>query len=339
MSRKLASIQVVAKVEPIVNADSIERITVLGWELVAKKGDFKEGQMCVYCEIDSVLPELPEFEFLRKTKFRIRTIRLRGQISQGIAFPMDKLALPVRTYEIGEDVTEILGVKKWEPIIPAHLQSEIKGAFPSFIPKTDETRVQVLEPVLKRFAGTMCYATEKIDGSSVTYYLKDGEFGVCSRNLELKEKEGNSQWKFARENKIEEKLRELGRNLALQGEVFGAGIQGNPYKIKDVQVRFFNVFDIDEYAYLKWGSAVTLLDQLGLPLVPTKFDVLELPDNAKDCVDLAIFKSAINPEVWAEGIVIRPHEEIVDLEMARNFGNGRLSFKAVNPEFLIAGGE
>ena len=80
--RNLASIQKISKLEPIPNADTIEKATVLGWELVVKKGEFKEGDLCVYCEIDSVLPERPEFEFLRTKKFRIKTIKFKGQISQ-----------------------------------------------------------------------------------------------------------------------------------------------------------------------------------------------------------------------------------------------------------------
>jgi RNA ligase (TIGR02306 family) len=89
--RKLASIQKVVKVEPIENADSIEKLTVLGWSVVAKIGEFKEGDYCVFCEIDSILPDKPEFEFLRSKRFRIKTCRMRNTLSQGIVFPLSIL--------------------------------------------------------------------------------------------------------------------------------------------------------------------------------------------------------------------------------------------------------
>ncbi|MFK7932768.1 MAG: RNA ligase (ATP) [Saprospiraceae bacterium] len=196
--RKLASIQRIKALAPIPNADAIVRATVLGWQLVVRKDEFQVGDLCVYIEIDSVLPPRPEFEPIRQRTNRIKTIRLRGQISQGICFPLS--ILPVGTpIEEDLDVTEILNITKYEPPIPAQLAGTMKGNFPSFIPKTEETRVQVLANLLEKYAGEMCFVTEKLDGSSVTYYLNNDEFGVCSRNLDLLETESNSFWKVARE--------------------------------------------------------------------------------------------------------------------------------------------
>ena len=112
--RKLVSIQEIKDIKPIENADKIEVVKVLGWNVVVKKDEFKIGDKIVYAEIDSLFPEKEEFEFLRDRHFRIRTIRLRGQVSQGICFPMD--ILPEGNYEIGDDVTKILGVTKYEPL-------------------------------------------------------------------------------------------------------------------------------------------------------------------------------------------------------------------------------
>ena len=112
--RKLASIQKIVSLEPIKDADKIEKATVLGWELVvAKKDNFKVGDLVVYCEVDSILPDKPEFEFLRERKFRIKTIKLRGQVSQGICFPLS--ILPKAKYNEGEDVTEVFGARKYDP--------------------------------------------------------------------------------------------------------------------------------------------------------------------------------------------------------------------------------
>ena len=224
--RTLATLQRIKALAPIEGADAILKATVLGWQLVVKKNEFQIGDLVIYCEIDSLMPDRPEFEFLKPRAMRIRTVRLRGQVSQGICFPLTLLPAGAPRTE-GSDVTDILGITKYEPPMPASLSGLAKGLFPSFIPKTDETRVQVLQELLEKYAGTTCYVSEKLDGSSVTYFLRHGEFGVCSRNLELLETSENSLWNVARVLAIEEKLRALNRNLALQGEIIGEGIQGN----------------------------------------------------------------------------------------------------------------
>ncbi|MEZ0368212.1 MAG: RNA ligase (ATP) [Candidatus Sericytochromatia bacterium] len=328
--RKLASIQKIGNIEAIAGADAIVRAGVLGWQVVIRKDEFQSGDLCVYCEIDSLLPDKPEFEFLKPRGMRIRTVRLRGQISQGICFPLSVLPEGIEALE-GLDVTKILGVVKYEPPIPASLAGQVKGPFPGFIPKTDETRVQVLQPVLDTFAGTPCYVTEKLDGSSVTYYLHDGEFNVCSRNLNLLDDGRNSLWKVARTLEIEAKLRSLGWNACLQGEIIGEGIQGNKYKLKGQSVRFFSLFDIDAYRFLDFAEFTTRLAALDLPTVPVLETDYRLEAEIPALVAKSVGKSVLNPELQREGIVIRPlSEQITALESL-----GRVSFKAINPEFLL----
>ncbi len=324
--RKLASIQRISKLEPIEGADSIVKATVLGWQLVVKKGEFKEGDLCVYCEIDSILPEKPEFEFLKPRKMRIRTIKLRGQISQGICFPLSILPEDVKIEE-GKDVTEILGITKYEPPIPANLEGVAKGKFPSFIPKTDETRVQVLQDVLDKYKGETFFYTEKLDGSSATYYYNDGEFGVCSRNLELLETEENTLWKLAREHNIEEKLKSQNKNIAIQGEIIGESVQGNKYKLRGQHIYFFNVYDIDEHRFLDLDEFENFFSNLELKTVPMLERNYKLSNNIEELVELATGKSVL-ADVQREGIVLRPVKEIVD-------NTGRISFKAINPKFLL----
>ena len=145
VNRKLASIRKIGSVSPVEGADNIELVHVDGWQCISKKGDFKEGDFCVYFEIDSFLPIRPEFEFLRKSSyrkmggkegFRLKTIRLRGQLSQGLAMPIQLFKeLPYEGYELfkeddhgygnGYDVTETLGVTKYEPPIPAQKASNV----------------------------------------------------------------------------------------------------------------------------------------------------------------------------------------------------------------------
>ena len=328
--RKLASIQRIKNIEPIEGAEAIEKATVLGWQLVIRKSEFKIGDLCVYIEIDSVLPNMPEFEVIRSKTNRIKTIKLRGQISQGICFPLDILPKDVDLLE-DMDVTELLGITKFEPPIPANLAGEIKGLFPSFMPKTDETRVQVLEGLLQNYEGTSCYITEKLDGSSVTFYLKDNEFGVCSRNLDLLYNESKSMWKFAIENDLENKLKSLNINIALQGEIIGEGIQKNKYKQRGQTVYFFNVFDIDSYNYFSLNEVKTLLKGLELNMVPVLDESYLLESSVESVILKSQVRSVLSKDTIAEGIVIRPVEEKID----KNIMQGRISFKAINPNFLI----
>jgi RNA ligase (TIGR02306 family) len=325
--RKLASIQKIRSLEPIEGADAIEKAQVLGWQLVVKKGEFKVGDFCVYCEIDSLLPDKPEFAFLKPRKMRIKTVKLKGQVSQGICFPLTILPQGTPISE-GMEVSEILGITKYEPSIPAFLEGVMKGRFPSFIPKTDEPRVQNMQDFLDQYQGENCYITEKIDGSSVTYYIRNGEFGVCSRNMELVEDEKNSLWKYAREADLENKLRSLNKNLALQGEIVGENIQKNTLKLKGQTVFFFNVFDIDAYKYLDFKEYISLIESLDLKTVPIVEEEYTLENDINKLVEKSIGKSLINPQGWREGIVIRSQKE--------QFINGeRFSFKAVNPKFLL----
>lgn len=337
--RKLASIQKIKSLEPIEGADAIEKATVLGWQLVVKKGEYKVGDLAVYCEIDSLLPDRPEFEFLKPRGMRIRTIRLRGQVSQGICFPLTILPDHIHPEE-DLDVTESLGIIKYEPPIPAYLSGKVKGKFPSFIPKTDETRVQILQKVLDKYQGVSCYVSEKLDGSSATYFLKDNEFGVCSRNMELYEDDENSFWKVARELNVEEKLRSLNKNIAIQGELIGEGIQDNKLRLRGQTVRIFNAFDIDRFEYYPYQEFLDLMVKLDLPIVPIMEADYKLENNIEAIVKKATVKSLICKDVWAEGIVIRPHLEKMDLLLSiESFNTGRVSFKAINPEFLIKYGE
>ncbi len=342
--RKLASIQTVNAVEPIPNADAIEKIRVLGWWVVSKKGEHQPGDKLVYCEIDSLLPVRPEFEFLRAGSFkpatdetaagfRIKTVRLRGQVSQGICFPL--ALLPAGTPdEDGTDVTDALGIRKWEPPVPVGMSGKVKGGFPGFLPKTDETRVQVLEAMLERNRGKTFAVTEKLDGTSFSAFVRQSSFGVCSRNLWMDETdEGNLHARVARMLKLDEKLRaaqeRLGFDLALQAEVIGPGIQKNKYALKEVTLRFFNAFDISAHRYLDSADTAALLAEMGLESVP-QLGTLVLNHTVDELVAFSEGTSVLNPNVQREGVVLRPPVEESDADIG-----GRLSFKAINPKFLL----
>ena len=332
MERKLASIQVIRDIRPIEGADAIELAIINDWQVVvAKNVGHQIGDHVVYCEIDSFLPIQEEFEFLRKSSykkmadqegFRLKTIKLRGQVSQGLILPMSIFGDFGWTAYEGLDVTERLGIVKYEPPIPAELAGKVKGNFPSFIPKTDEERIQNLTKEYEAWKSQLFYVTEKLDGSSATYYFRDGEFGVCSRNLDLEETEGNTFWKVARELKLEEWLGTHSTNYAIQGELIGEGIQGNPYKIKGQTVRFFNAFNIDKYEYLNLEEFESLIASMGLETVPVLDRAFALPDTIEDLLKYAEQKSELNSQFDREGVVIRSIDR-------------KISFKVISNKFLL----
>ena len=353
MERKLASIQSVVSVEPIEGADRIEKIQVLGWRLVAKKGDFRPGDLCVYFEIDSLLPESPEFEFLRERKFRIRTMKMRGAISQGLAMPLSVVTdtLSITLDEIadengvplqeGDDVTELIGVKKYEPPIPMNLSGEIFGTFPThLLPKTDEQRLQSAPGVLEEIKDKTVYVTAKMDGTSATYYLgPDGHFGVCSRNWELKPDDANVLWQLAKKYDIETTLRamadQFGYHLAVQGEACGPGIAGNRMQLKEHRLFVFNVYSIDRREY--WApefigsfSLVMPGDLEGVPLL----DILVPEEQPKTVDEWLVHAERFYQGQSVEGIVVRSMREEYSPTL-----QGRLSFKVVSNRYLLEHGE
>ena len=346
MERKLSTIRKIKEINPIEGADAIELAVVDGWQVVvAKNVGHQVGDLVVYCEIDSFLPIEPEFEFLRKSSykkmgdqegFRLKTIKLRGQISQGLILPYS--VIPIAQFATaadlpeGMDVSEMLGIVKYEPPIPAQLAGKVKGSFPSFLRKTDEERIQNLEKEYTEWTLSskhQFYATEKLDGSSFTCYIKNGEFGVCSRNMDLLETEDNTFWAVARKLDLENKLRSFGKNICFQGEMVGSGIQGNHYNMKDQTVFFYNIFIIDEREYVGYDEFRNMLFDLDLACVPVLSYPFNFPADSVAALPTvsallrsAEGKSVLNDKVEREGLVIRSMDRTI-------------SFKAISNKFLL----
>lgn len=400
--RKLATIRRIADINPIPGADAIIRLTVDGWELVsAKDNGFQIGDLIVYFEIDSFLPVIPAFEFLRSRcykstahlgeGFRLRTIKLRGQISQGLAMPLGEF------FELneqdnnwytpngvclqeGDDVTDYIGVKKWEAAPEREGNSfgptKARGTFPSFLRKTDQDRVQncygkvkswatvsiqneilelpedaaIPEGVYKMADGRYVRktvvalndnellergqfeATLKLDGSSMTIYNYDGQYGVCSRNLELKRDAENTFWKTAINTRILPALVHGGYNVAVQGELMGPNIQGNRENLAVHTFFIFDVFDIDRQVYLAPAERLEFLVKLAneglidlqhFNRVPN-LGVVSLSDypSVKDFL-AAANRPSISHKI-AEGVVYKSMIE------------GGPAFKAINDNYLLA---
>ena len=334
--RKLASVVKIIDIQPIPNADAIVAAKVKGWNVVVKRDEFKVGDLAVYYEIDSFLPIRPQFEFLRKSSFkrmgtaegfRLKTIKLRGQLSQGLLTPIPEGIIDPKE---GYDLTEALDIVKYEPPIPAQLAGKIKGTFPSFIPKTDETRIQNFESDIGFSpVGERVYVTEKLDGTSFTCYFNNGVFGVCGRNWELTETNDNSLWRMANMLELKEKLTKYGKNIALQGELIGAGINGNLYGLSDHKLFFFTGYDIDKGRRMFFDELEWLLFRFEVPMVPVleKYGYVLPTENLVDnMLKYAEGKSVLNMGVDREGVVVRGLE--------REF-----SFKAISNTYLLGNKE
>ena len=331
--RKLASVVKIVEIQPIPGADAIVVATVKGWKVVVKVNEYKVGDLAVYYEIDSFLPIRPQFEFLRKSSykrmgsgegFRLKTIRLRGQISQGLLTPIPE---GISNPKEGDDLTEALDIVKYEPPIPAQLAGKIKGTFPSFIPKTDEIRIQNFESEVGFSpVGERAYVTEKLDGTSFTCYFNNGVFGVCGRNWELSETSDNSLWRMANVLQLKEKMTKHGKNIALQGELVGAGINGNLYGLSDHKLYFFTGYDIDKGRRMFFDELEWVLFGLQLQMVPLLEKYGFVIPNESNIVDYMLKyaegKSVLNMEVDREGVVVRGLE--------REF-----SFKAISNTYLL----
>jgi RNA ligase (TIGR02306 family) len=341
--RKLASIRTIKELNPIPGADKIETALVDGWTVVVQKELHETGDRIVFVEVDAILPDIPEFEFMRPRGFRVKTIRLMKQLSQGLIFPMsildgkkfktDDRENPTYGFYAGADVTELLGIVKYEPKVSTCLSGIAKGAFPSFIPKTDEERIQNVLQILEEFKGEQFYVTEKLDGTSMTCYLKDGEFGVCSRNLDLERNETNLYWKVARKHCIETKLRDYfndtGIELAVQGELIGSGVHGNKYGFVegDNEFRLYNVYNITFHRYLCYGEVMDFARSL-FHMVPIILHIKSMNHTLESILDLADGTSVMSSDTLREGIVVRPMVERFYPPI------GRLSFKVVSNKFL-----
>ncbi len=336
--RKLASIQSIHTLSPIENADFIVKAGVLGWDVVVKKDDFQVGDKCVFLEIDSILPQVEWAEFMRPRHFRVKTVRLRNVLSQGLALPLSILPSN-HVYQEDDDVTEILGVVKYEPALHnggKHLGCSA-GNFPIGIPKTDETRLQSTLRIIQELkeAGSF-YVTVKVDGTSSTFCYEGEEFICASRNFKKKEDDTNIYWKMARKYKLAEVLATY-KNLVIQGEIAGPGIQGNKLSLKEQDLFVFDIYDTEKKEYFGFEELFGFCKEHELTTVPllcTSIDPGEAIPDKSGFLKLAEGKYSHSTND-REGIVVRPFKTT----RSPTLQGKRLSFKVINNQFLLKNGD
>lgn len=370
MSRKLASVQSVKAIRPIEGADRIEVVQILNWDCVARKGEFNVGDRVIYFEIDSLLPDIPAFEFLKGSswsqklnKYKIKTHKMRGQISQGLVVPIKDLeeidrqihnreeCVPIAYCE-GYDLTEILGIEKYEPPVSNGSLGELIH-HEWYVPKTDEERIQVcandvLPVYIQAQDANAWYASIKLDGTSCTAGLFEDAFLIGGRNqwykgpnmyTETVKKHGDL------EEAIKEFHRTTGKYIVFQGELCGPGIQSNKLGLTEKEWFIFNVFvsdtgKMDSYKKCDYTQLIGLTEIFNLKTVPIiKYEDkpcidpnLSIDENVNELlkyVDTLKYRTYFedaSPNQVAEGIVVR-------------MNNMTNSFKVVSNKFLLKGGE
>lgn len=335
---KIATIEKIKDIKPHPNAELLELATVNGWQVVVKKETYRAGDWCIYVTIDSITADLPQYEFLRNKEFKIRTIKLRGEISQGILFPISLLSefgysidLIVDEFSEGKEISNLIGVSHYEKPVPAQLAGDVVGYRPEWIKKTDEENIKSCPEVLGELKGKPYVITAKMDGSSCTFFVKDGTFGVCSRSMNLKPSENNSFWRIAKEYDIENKIKSYfpNKNIAVQGELYGPGINKNRVGATKLKFAAFNLFDIDAQKYLSYPELNLFCVMKQIPEVPLVETGIEFNYTLEKLQEIANFLK-YETENIAEGIVIRPITEVESRVL-----KGRLSGKIISEAYEL----
>jgi len=348
--RKLATIRKIDAIVPIPDADAIECAVLGGWKVVVKKQDFKVNELVIYCEIDSVIPnsvapfltkeghEPKEYDGIKGE--RLRTVRLRGQISQGLLLHITR-DLEIewshsfshvyegdRSLKEGDDVSEILGIVKYEPPMPAQLAGMARGMFPSGTPKTDAERLQNLGPELEQWIKdeVKFEVTMKLDGSSMTTANLNDDVHVCSRNLSLKlDQEGNTFVDSAKKFGLIDIVKSYPNGISIQGELIGEGIQKNQEKIKGHDFFVFEVFLPSENKYMTATERREFCKNNNLKHVPVLHESVTLKElginSIQDALNYAEGPS-MNPSAQREGLVFKSED-------------GGIKFKAISNRWLI----
>lgn len=341
--RQLATIEEISEISSIEGADRIVAAKVRDWTVVVRKDEFNVGDVVVFFEIDSALPmSMSQFDFLatRGTKqddddggwyHVLKTVRLKGVYSQGLVLPIDQF---FDEYDIGSDVTEKIGIGKWEKPLPNQgVRSGLrtKGSFPSeYANKTDSERIQNLGNIWSFITAEPWVITEKVDGTSLTVLCDyNGDFRVCSRNWEIHEGD-NLYWNVARQHFFDS----LKPGEVIQAEIVGPGIQGNPLGLSKVQPFMFSF--IRDRKYLPFGKMPVDLWNYIVPfrtlerreIGATNFDIS--PYSIQELIsEVDGIKSKVNPERSAEGLVFHTLYGNIIPQLGRN------TFKIINNRYLL----
>lgn len=353
----MATIHRVLERNAIPGADAIESVKVLGWNCVTKKEEFQVGDLCIYFTLGTVFPtDYERTSFLNGKP--LKTKRLRGSLSQGLVAPLlwvTDFGHQMDSFKEGDDVTEMFNIKKFVEAEESEVyrtafcpNKHAMAAFPSYVPKTDEERIQNIPHILPHLIGKEIVITRKEDGCSATYIARNGEFIMCSRNFIVTEMDKGNQhlFRIAEGLQLKDKLLALNRNLAFQGEIVGPKISANRLKLPGLAYRVFNVFDLDDETYLSHSEVMTLCNELGIETVPVLFHktVTEEEEIFASVDALLAFADTVSygPGIQAEGIVVKANyryprvcPRVTRDDLPAEVYERRISFKAISNNYLL----
>ncbi|MDD5014737.1 MAG: RNA ligase family protein [Atribacterota bacterium] len=366
--RQLATIEKISEVRDIENSDFLQVAMMegLGWECVVNKKDgFKIGDLVCYIQTDSKTPERPEFEFLRERGFKVKIIKLRKQISEGLIMPLSILPKNITPVQ-GLDVTETLGIihyqKQIEEAEEQGLAKNFKSksktltflmqfaifrwiyfklnhvdkGWPQWISHTDELRFQVCVKKLINNMNKLWYISEKVDGQSGTFFYHKSKkcgipnwfFGVCSRNIWIKKPNESSYWRMAKKYDLEKKLSELKKEVVIQGECTGVAIQDNKYALSEVDFFVFNVILDGKRCSIK--EMESFCHAMGLKTVP----IVDRAFNPESLGNISEIRDVVQAILkMSNGISQLNSNTIREGIVLRLIENPEISFKAISPEF------
>jgi RNA ligase (TIGR02306 family) len=341
---KLATIEKIHSVQPHPNPEvlKLEVGKIKEWPVVVQKGQYKDGDLVVFIQIDSIVPETPYFEFMRRQKFKVWNAKFKGAPSQGLVCSLS--IMPERTgfdgdgnereiiLQEGDDVTEVLGVTKYEKPLDVSVMGDAVGGFPTnLVPITDEDNLLNYSATLNEFMGKECYVSIKADGSSMTVIHQNGQVRICSRRLE--QKEGTGFWRIAEVYDLPNKLRKLGKDLAIQAEACGGKIQGNPMGLAKPSMFVFNIRDLTTGKWYDWNQTKELCASLDIPTVkllvePFIFNETHTVSYLQNLANIAQYVTANFETKRGEGIVLRPTTPTYSTVLGKS-----LSVKILNQEY------
>lgn len=355
MERKLASSRIISNLVPISGADFIETAVIDGWTVVVKKGEFTVGQKVCYLEIDSWVPHaLAPFlskgqephEYSGTKGERLKTVKLRKQLSQGLVIPITR-EMEVKYTNIfmgfegspesdqipeGADLTEMLGIIKWETPVHPSLQGQVKGTFPvDIFSKSDQERAQNLNrSIFEHYFDDYFEITMKMDGSSISIFNTGEEVGIASRNLWLKINDKNQENTFINTTKESGLLDVMDQypEMLFQGELMGPGIQGNREGFKDYKIFIYNI-QCKGSVFLKPEERYEVFNSLRengvsvehVPVIHRRVKLPEIGINNMDDLKAFSDKRSMNHPI-VEGFVFKSYDN-------------DFQFKIINDKFLL----
>lgn len=334
-NQNLASVERITGIKDIQNADFIQLAFVLGYQSVIKKGEYKVGDLVVFVQPDTLLPRKNWNKFLwpkgdentEGEPIRLRSAKFKSALSQGLIISCDNLPIDCAREE-GKDVTSQLNIAKYSKPLPCELVGVAKGGLPWGIPKTDEINLRNKARFLDEIKGERVIISLKMDGSSGLFAWNNGEFAVCSRQINLCQSKDNAFWQIAEQYKLQDNLGKFG-NFAINGEVCGPKLNGNKIGLNNLHFFAFNLFDIDKHQYLNHDKLTEICLALNLPRVQVIFDGKSdfSLESLTELCDALNYRD--DPNFPCEGIVIRTAEEKYSDVL-----KGRASAKLISQRFL-----